>query len=110
MDQPLFSAIAITVFPDMFPGPLGLSLAGKALERGLWKLNILDLRDFATDKHATVDGSPYGGGIGMVMKPDVIDAAIRHAKSILPAAKVIYPSPRGITLTQKWQKLIKIKI
>lgn len=102
MDKPQFSAIAITVFPGMFPGPLGLSLAGKALEKGLWNLKVLDLRDFATDKHNTVDDSPYGGGIGMVMKPDVIDAAITHAKTLLPTAKVIYPSPRGVTLNQPW--------
>lgn len=102
MDAPKFSVIAITVFPGMLPGPLGLSLAGKALERGLWQLNIMDLRDFATDKHATVDDSPYGGGIGMVMKPDVIDAAITHAKTLLPHARVIYPSPRGKVMTQNW--------
>ncbi len=102
MDKPLFSVIAITVFPGMFPGPLGLSLAGKAHDKGLWNLKVLDLRDFALDKHKTVDDSPFGGGIGMVMKPDVIDAAITHAKTILPAAKVVYPSPRGRTLTQNW--------
>ena len=102
MDKPLFSVIAITIFPGMFPGPLSLSLAGKALDKGIWNLKVLDLRDFATDKHATVDDSPYGGGIGMVMKPDVIDACLTHAKSLLPHAKIIYPSPRGQTLTQNW--------
>jgi tRNA (guanine37-N1)-methyltransferase len=107
MDKPLFSVIAITLFPGMFPGPLGLSLAGKALEKGIWSLNILDLRDFATDKHATVDDSPYGGGIGMVLKPDVVDRAVTHAKSLLPAAKVIYPSPRGPIINQNWAETHK---
>lgn len=102
MDKPVFSVIAITVFPGMFPGPLGLSLAGKALEKGLWNLKVMDLRDFASDRHATVDDSPYGGGIGMVMKPDVIHAAVTHAKTLLPQARVIYPSPRGRILTQHW--------
>lgn len=101
MTKPLFSSVVLTLFPDMFPGPLGFSLAGKALERGIWSLKSLDLRDFATDKHHTVDDSPFGGGIGMVMKPDVIDRAICHAKPLLPAAKVVYPSPRGVKWTQE---------
>jgi tRNA (guanine37-N1)-methyltransferase len=96
----IFKAIALTLFPDMFPGPLGHSIAGKALEKGLWSLQVLDLRDFATDKHRTVDDSPYGGGTGMVMKPDVLGKAIEHAKSILPDATIIYPSPRGVPMTQ----------
>jgi len=103
----MFSAIALTLFPDMFPGPLGLSLAGKALEKGLWSLETLDIRDFATDKHHTVDASPYGGGTGMVMKPDVVDAAVEHAKTRLPGAQIIYPSPRGIKLTQKLAEDLK---
>lgn len=107
MDKPLFSAIAITVFPGMFPGPLALSLAGKAHDRGLWNLKILDLRDFATDKHHTVDDSPYGGGIGMVMKPDVIDACLTHALTLLPGAKIVYPSPRGQVLNQQWAETHK---
>lgn len=84
----------------MFPGPLGLSLAGKALERGLWSLKVLDLRDFALDKHRMVDDSPYGGGAGMVMKPDVLGRALDYAKSLLPDATLIYPSPRGVAITQ----------
>jgi len=100
MHKPLFSAIALTLFPDMFPGPLGLSLAGKALEKGIWSLSAIDIRNFATDKHRTVDDSPYGGGTGMVMKPDVVDSAIEHAKTLLPGAKIIYTSPRGVPLTQ----------
>ncbi|MDX2073231.1 MAG: tRNA (guanine(37)-N(1))-methyltransferase [Alphaproteobacteria bacterium] len=96
----LFSAITLTLFPDMFPGPLGHSLAGKALEKGIWSLQTLDLRDFALDKHRTVDDSPYGGGTGMVMKPDVLAAALDHAKTLLPGATLIYPSPRGVPITQ----------
>ncbi len=98
---PTLSAIALTVFPDMFPGPLGLSLAGKALGKGIWSLKTLDLRDFALDKHRTVDDSPYGGGTGMVMKPDVLGRALDQAKTLLPGAKIIYPSPRGVPLTQR---------
>ena len=95
------SAIALTLFPDMFPGPLGLSLAGKALEKGIWSLQTLDLRDFAEDKHRTVDAPSYGGGTGLVMKPDVLGRALDHAKSLLPDATLIYPSPRGVPMTQK---------
>lgn len=79
-----FSAIVLTLFPEMFPGPLGHTLAGKALEKGIWSLKTLQIRDFATDKHKTVDAPSYGGGTGMVMKPDVLDSAIEHAKTLLP--------------------------
>ena len=85
----------------MFPGPLGLSLAGKGLEQGLWTLEAMQIRDFATDKHKTVDEPPYGGGTGMVMKPDVLDAAIEAAKLKLPGANLLYMSPRGVPITQK---------
>src|SRR3546814_5914508 len=96
----------------MFPGPLGLSLAGKALERGLWAFDVLDIRDFARDKHRSVDDAPFGGGGGMVMRPDVVDAALAAAAASWrqdrpeseaaggTAAPVIYPSPRGRRLTQ----------
>jgi tRNA (guanine37-N1)-methyltransferase len=99
-DKKHFSAVALTLFPEMFPGPLGVSLAGKALEKGIWSLGVLNIRDFATDKHKTVDDSPFGGGTGMVLKPDVVDAAVVHAKTQLPNAKIIYFSPRGIPITQ----------
>jgi tRNA (guanine37-N1)-methyltransferase len=97
---PLFSAIALTLFPEMFPGPLGHSLAGKALEKGIWSLEAMDIRNFAHDKHATVDDKSFGGGIGMVMKPDVVDEAIEAAKAKLPTARLVYTSPRGVPLTQ----------
>jgi tRNA (guanine37-N1)-methyltransferase len=93
-------AIALTLFPEMFPGPLGCSLAGKALANGLWSLEALDIRSFAKDKHKTVDDSPYGGGVGMVMKPDVVDAAVEEAKARLPVARIIYTSPRGVPFSQ----------
>jgi tRNA (guanine37-N1)-methyltransferase len=97
----LFSATALTLFPEMFPGPLGHSLAGTALKKGIWSLDAINIRDFATDKHHTVDASPYGGGVGMVMKPDVIDSAIEHAKAQMGNdPTIIYFTPRGTPLTQ----------
>lgn len=107
MSEPLFSAVALTLFPEMFPGPLGVSLAGKALTKGIWSLKTMNIRDFSTDKHATVDDSPYGGGIGMVMKPDIIDAAIEGAKQHLPNARVVYMTPRGVPLTQPLVEKLK---
>jgi tRNA (guanine37-N1)-methyltransferase len=96
-----FRATVLTLFPEMFPGVLGASLAGKALKDGLWSLDALDIRLFATDKHASVDDTPYGGGAGMVMRPDVVDAAIRGAEAKFgkPSRK-IYLSPRGRVLNQ----------
>ncbi len=95
----------LTLFPEMFPGPLGASLPGKALKDGLWQLDTLDIRSFATDKHSSVDDTPYGGGAGMVMRPDVIDAAIKGAEAKFgkPARK-IYLSPRGRVLDQALAK------
>jgi tRNA (guanine37-N1)-methyltransferase len=103
-----WTARVLTLFPEMFPGPLGLSLAGKALERGIWALDVLDIRDFARDKHRAVDDAPFGGGAGMVMRPDVLDAALVAAKARAakfgaakigadpgPNAPVVYLSPRG---------------
>ena len=78
--QPAWTATVLTLFPEMFPGPLGLSLAGTALADGIWALETVDIRDFARDKHASVDGTPFGGGAGMVMRPDVVDAAIEAAR------------------------------
>jgi tRNA (guanine37-N1)-methyltransferase len=92
-----WTAHVLTILPDMFPGPLGHSLAGRALERGLWRLSVADIRGFATDKHRTVDDAPFGGGPGMVMRPDVVDAALAAAPAELP---VFYLSPRGRTIEQ----------
>ena len=87
----------LTIFPEMFPGPLGASLAGKALASGLWSLEALNIRDFATDKHASVDDTPAGGGPGMVMKADVLARAIDAAGADRPR---LLMSPRGMPLTQ----------
>ena len=93
-----FRAVALTLFPEMFPGPLGASLAGKALQDGVWTLETVDIRGFASDKHRTVDDSPFGGGAGMVMRPDVLDAAITASRP--EASPLIYLSPRGKILDQ----------
>ena len=79
-----FAATVLTLYPEMFPGPLGVSLAGRALERGEWSLDTVQVRDFATDKHRTVDDTPAGGGAGMVLKADVLAAAIDHAVASHP--------------------------
>jgi tRNA (guanine37-N1)-methyltransferase len=93
----MWRASVITIFPEMFPGPLGASLAGKALEKGLWALDPVDVRAFAPDKHRTVDDTPAGGGPGMVMKPDVIARAVDAASDARPR---LLMSPRGTPLTQ----------
>ena len=85
----------------MFPGPLGHSLAGRGLEDGLWSLETVDIRGFASDKHRTVDGAPYGGGAGMVMRPDVAAAAIAAQKEDAAGLALIFLSPRGRRLDQE---------
>jgi tRNA (guanine37-N1)-methyltransferase len=94
----MWRASVITIFPEMFPGPLGASLAGKALGQGLWALDAIDLRDFAPDRHRTVDDTPTGGGPGMVMKPDVLARAIDAAAG--DARPRLLMSARGAPLTQ----------
>jgi tRNA (guanine37-N1)-methyltransferase len=98
----IWTARVLTLTPEMFPGPLGVSLIGRAAERGLWRLEVANLRDWATDRHRTVDGTPAGGGAGMVMRADVAAAALDAVASGLPAAEwpVLYPSPRGPRLDQ----------
>jgi tRNA (guanine37-N1)-methyltransferase len=93
----MWRASVLTIFPEMFPGPLGVSLPGKALASGLWSLEALNIRDFATDKHASVDDTPAGGGPGMVMKADVLARAIDAAGADRPR---LLMSPRGVPLTQ----------
>ncbi len=88
----IWRATVLTLFPEMFPGLLGHSLSGKALGKGLWSLDTVNIRDFATDRHGTVDDTPFGGGAGMVMRPDIVDAAIRSVASPAPLALL---SPRG---------------
>jgi tRNA (guanine37-N1)-methyltransferase len=91
-------ATVLTIFPEMLPGPLAYSLAGKALEAGIWRLETVDIRDFASDKHRSVDDAPFGGGPGMVLRPDVLDAAIDGAGGVGP---LIHLSPRGRPLDQE---------
>src|SRR5581483_5139510 len=92
----------LTIFPEMFPGPLGLSLAGKALAEKRWTLDVIDIRNFATDKHRSVDDTPAGGGAGMVMRADIAAAAIDAARAEMPdGTPTLYLSPRGRTLTQE---------
>ena len=96
-----WKATVLTLFPEMFPGPLGFSLAGKALTEGTWQLDAIDIRDFAQDRHRSVDDTPAGGGAGMVMRANIAAAAIDAAKAASPAGTpTIYLSPRGTPLTQ----------
>lgn len=95
-------AVVLTIFPDMFPGVLGQSLVGRALADGVWTLDAIDIRDFAFDRHRSVDDVPFGGGPGMVMKPDVVDAALAVAIAKAPeGAPVLYLSPRGPRFDQE---------
>ncbi len=91
-------ATVLTIFPQMLPGPLAFSLAGKALDAGLWRLETVDIRGFAGDKHRSVDDAPYGGGPGMVMRPDVLDAAVAGSGGTGP---LLLLSPRGRRLDQE---------
>jgi tRNA (guanine37-N1)-methyltransferase len=91
-------ASVLTLFPEMFPGPLGYSLAGKALDNGIWALETIQIRDFATDRHHSVDDTPFGGGAGMVLRPDVIDAALQPAVDGRP---ILCLTPRGRPFTQR---------
>ena len=91
----------LTLYPDMFPGTLGYSLAGKAYAEGKWSLNVVNIRDFATDNYQSVDDTPFGGGAGMVMKPDVVDAALT---AVYRTGPLYYLSPRGPVFTQETAK------
>lgn len=97
-ERNIWTAKVLTLFPEMFPGPLAHSLAGKALADDAWSLETVDIRDYATDRHRTVDDTPFGGGAGMVMRADVVDAAI--ADAALVDAPLIYLTPRGETFSQ----------
>jgi tRNA (guanine37-N1)-methyltransferase len=88
----------LTLFPDMFPGPLGDGVTGRALDQDLWALSATNIRDFSTDNYRTVDDTPFGGGAGMVMKPDILESAL---DSIPTVGRLIYLSPRGRVLDQK---------
>ena len=95
-----FAATVLTLYPEMFPGPLRLSLAGRALEEQRWSIRTVQIRDFASDKHRTVDGTPAGGGAGMVLRADVLAAAVDHARLVEPDCPVLAMTPRGAPLSQ----------
>ncbi|MBL4603312.1 MAG: tRNA (guanosine(37)-N1)-methyltransferase TrmD [Emcibacteraceae bacterium] len=103
----MWQAQILTLFPEMFPGPLGLSLAGKALDKKLWSMDVMQIRDHALDKHRSVDAPPFGGGPGMVMRADIMDRAIDAAQDKRPDGvsddnwPLIYLSPRGKKLDQE---------
>ncbi len=89
-----FAATVLTLYPEMFPGPFGVSLAGRAMAEGTWALDTVQIRDFAYDKHRTVDDTPAGGGAGMVLRVDVLAKAIDHARAFLPRWGRNAPSSR----------------
>jgi tRNA (guanine37-N1)-methyltransferase len=93
-----WTATVLTLYPEMFPGPLGYSLAGRALADGVWRIDTVNIRGFATDRHHTVDDTPCGGGAGMVMRPDVVAAAIRSTDA--SQGPLVYMTPRGKVLDQ----------
>lgn len=97
-----FAATVLTLYPEMFPGPLGISLAGRAMREGLWSLEAVQIRDFATDKHRSVDDTPAGGGAGMVMRADVLAAALDSVEpGQEPGRPVLAMTPRGMPLSQE---------
>lgn len=101
-----FTATILTLFPDMFPGPLGVSLAGKAMASGVWSLEVRDIRDSTTDRHRTVDDTPAGGGPGMVMRADVLAAAVDALGD--DSRPRLLMSPRGTPLTQGFVKELAV--
>lgn len=92
----------LTIFPELFPGFLGSSLTGRALKEGLWRMDVVNIRDYAFDKHGSVDDTPCGGGAGMVMRPDVLGEAIKA--NHIAGKRIIYMSPRGKVFNQKMAK------
>ena len=103
MVEQQWKARVLTLFPEMFPGPLGLSLAGKALEKGIWSLEVFNIRDYAKDRHQSVDDTAFGGGPGMVMRPDVVADALAATCPDCEAKDIpkVYFSPRGRVLDQR---------
>jgi tRNA (guanine37-N1)-methyltransferase len=93
-------ALVLTLFPEAFPGPLGVSLAAQARDAGIWSLDTIQIRDFGLGKHRQVDDTPAGGGAGMVLRADVLGPALDHAQNLSPDAPLLYLSPRGTPLTQ----------
>ncbi len=95
-----FRTQILTLYPEMFPGPLGVSIAGRALEEGKWSCSPIQIRDFAADKHRTVDDTPAGGGAGMVLRADVLAAAVDHVLAAQPDVPILAMTPRGNSITQ----------
>jgi tRNA (guanine37-N1)-methyltransferase len=95
-----FHTQILTLYPEMFPGPLGISLAGRALEERRWSCSPIHIRDFATDRHRTVDDTPAGGGAGMVLRADILSAAVDYAVTAQPTAPIVAMTPRGAPITQ----------
>ena len=96
-----FKVTIVTLFPEAFPGLLGMSVLGRGLRDGVWELDVINIRDFATDKHKTVDDTPDGGGAGMVLKPDIVAQALRKAKAENPGALTVYMGPAGKRFVQE---------
>ena len=96
-----WTATILSIMPQMFPGPLGESLAGRALREKLWALSCVDIRDFASDRHRSVDDTPSGGGAGMVLRADILASAIDVTRQSAPQGPLIYMSPRGKPLSQQ---------
>ena len=96
-----WKATILTILPEMFPGPLGVSIIGAALDKELWQLETIDIREYASDRHRSVDDTPAGGGPGMVMRADVVAPAVDAALERNPDTPVIYLSPRGKPLAQE---------
>ena len=98
----MFDVKVFTLYPDLFPGPFDYGLCKKALEKKIWSLNVINIRDYANDKHKTVDDKPYGGGSGMILKADILAKSID--KNIKKNEKIFYLSPKGKTFNQKSAK------
>jgi len=96
-----FAATVLTLYPEMFPGPLGVSLAGRALAEGSWSMDAVQIRDFSQDRHRTVDDTPAGGGAGMVLKVDVLARAVDHVLARQPECPVLAMTPRGKPIRQE---------
>ncbi len=102
----IFHATILTIFPEIFPGPLACSLAGRGLKKNIWSYETVNIRDFGLTKHKNVDDEPFGGGDGLIMRPDVLGNALDHALAKQPNSKIYYPSPRGRVLNQNRVKKI----
>ena len=98
--SPRWQSKVLTLFPEIFPGPLGVSLAGQAMKKKLWSLETLNLRNFGINRHTSVDDTPFGGGPGMVLRPDVVDAALYVARQNSADLPLLVTSPRGVPLNQ----------